>query len=779
MVGRTISHYRVLEEVGRGGMGVVYKAEDTRLGRLVALKFLPEDLIRHPHSFERFQREARMTSALNNPHICVIYEIDEVEGRPFIAMEFLEGRNLKQLICARPLQNDEIVELGIQIADALEAAHSRGVIHRDIKPANIFITSQGRAKVLDFGLAKLATTREKASVASAGVSETSTTADPTSDTSITGQEVAIGTAAYMSPEQARGEQLDPRTDIFSFGTVLYEMATARRAFPGATSAIIFDAILNHEPPPLSRLNFKLPPGLIDIIHRALEKDREIRYQTASDLRADLKRLKRDLDSGTGSDSESLTPPALARARAHATSATPLRIAVLPFASATGDPEAEYLCEGIADSLIDNLSQLPNLRVISRSSAFRYKGMDTDPQTLGRELNAGAVLLGRITKHGNELAISVELVDAVDNSHIWGQRYNQQVSDMLFVQEEIADAIASKLRLKFTGKEKKRLRRPTENPQAYEFYLKGRYWWNKRTIEGLQKAITYFEQAIEEDPGYARAYAGLGDCHAMLGWNSMVSPKQCLPKAIAAASKAVELDENLAEAHASLGLAKLCHGWAWAEAEKEFKTASRLNPAYPAAHQWYAFELAALGKFDDALEEAKTALRLDPLSLSINISAGFIYYLAQRYEPAIEYAQKALEMDAGFGQAHFVLGCVYDSMKLYSEAVAELQTAAQLTRNNPAMLASLGRAQALAGHTDEAEALIEQLKEQSKLSYVPPYNLAIIYAALRQKEKAFEYLEKSFEERSIWLIFLKTFAAFSELREEPAFVNLLRRLCLAS
>ena len=776
MIGKIVSHYRILEELGRGGMGVVYKAEDIRLGRMVALKFLPEGLAKHPHALERFQREARAASSLNNPHICTIYEIDEDQGRPFIAMELLEGRALKQHIEGNPLPNEEIVDFGMQIADALDAAHYKGLVHRDIKPANIFVSPQRQLKVLDFGLAKLAPRRRAVATAS-GLSPTASTADV--GVGLTDAGVAIGTAAYMSPEQARGEELDPRADIFALGLVLYEMATARPAFSGATSAVIFDAILNREPPALSRFNPRLPPKLIDIVLRAIEKDREVRYQTASDLRADLKRLRRDTDSVLGGSALSATAlAARPRPRARGTASAPLRIAVLPPANVGGDEHTEYLSDGIGESLIDNLSRLPNLRVMSWSSVFRYKGAAIDPQLVGRELNVGAVLTGRIVPRGDLLAISVELVDPADNGHIWGERYNGRLSDILSLQEEIAEAITENLRLRLTGKEKKQLKRPTENHQAYQLYLKGRYHWNKRTEEGLKKGIAYFDQAIGEDPSYARAYAGLADCYAMLGWNSMQSPRDCLPKAQAAAMKAVGLDENLAEAHASLGIAKLCHDWAWAAAEKEFEIAAQLNPTYPVAHQWYAFELAALGRHEDALREAAEALRLDPLSLAINTSVGFIHYLLGRYEQAIECSQKALEMDVNFGQAHFVLGCVYCQMKLYGEAIAELQCAASLTQDNPAMLAYLGHTRALAGNTEGAEEVLEELKDRSRRTYVPPFNIGVIYAGLGRKDLALEWLEKAYEDRSIWLIFLKSFPVFDCMRSEPGFVDLMRRFSLA-
>src|ERR1700730_18078741 len=570
-------------------------------------------------------------------------------------MELLQGQTLKHLISEKPFAMEQLLELGAEIVDALDAAHAKRIVHRDIKPANIFVTDRGHAKILDFGLAKVG--RKEMNAAAVGASQLPTV----SDEDLTSPGTTLGTVAYMSPEQTRGEELDARTDLFSFGVVLYEIATGKLPFPGNTSAVIFNSILSKTPTPPTRLNPELPSKLEEIINKALEKDRKLRCQSAAELRADLSRLKRDTDSGrsvVGAATAEASPPSWLSRKAGLWIAAILlvavlagvglvyrfagrgetidSVAVLPFVNANADPNTEYLSYGITESLINSLSQLPHLKVMSRDSAFMYKGKDTDARTVGQTLGVRAVLKGRVMQRGDDLEISAELVDARDNSHIWGDQYRRKASDIFALQGDIAKEMTSMLRMRLTGEDEKRMDKTyTANPEAYQDYLQGRFWLIRRNEEGFHKSIEYFQQAINRDPAYALAYSGLADSYNLLGLFDFVSPKEAFPKAKEAAQKTLEIDDTLAEAHTSLGMVKTYYEWDWSGAERELQRAIALNPGYADAHNFYSALFWQMGRMQDSIAERKRAVEIDPLSLVSNASLGTAFYLARQYDQAIE------------------------------------------------------------------------------------------------------------------------------------------------
>ena len=803
MVGKLISHYRIEERLGGGGMGVVYRAQDLRLGRKVALKFLPPQLARDHQALERFQREARAASGLNHPNICTIHEVDECEGEPFIVMEFLEGQTLKHLITGKPLPCAQTLNFAIQIADALEAAHESGIIHRDLKPANIFVTRREQVKILDFGLAKLVSSPKRAADGiGTQVESTIASIDPLTSTG-----AAIGTVSYMSPEQARGEDLDQRSDLFSVGSVLYEMATGRLAFIGGTNAVVFEAILNRTPVSLLRLNTELPTDVNWIIVKLLEKDRRLRYQSAAELRADLKRVKRDSESSgiTASAPSSSSLRGSRRALAAAAVAVSLllvlliapaprnwllrqlsglgsggirSVAVLPFTNVNADPNIEYLTDGVTDGIIGSLSRVPDLRVMARSTVFSYKGKEVNAQKVGQELNVDTVLMGRIAQHGDTLTIQTDLVKVADGSELWGEQYSRKITDLISVQEDIAKEIYDNLRPRLTGQESRQLaKRYTESAEAYQSYLQGLYYRNKWTEVGFVKAIDYFRQAVEKDPSYALAYAGLADSYNLLGASGYVAPKSVWLSAKSRAMQALRIDDQLPEVHISLALVRENYDWDWPGTETEFKRAIQLDGNSAVAHYWYGDFLTRMGRFEEAKPELRKAQDLDPLSLLTNTSVGRELYFARQYEPAIQQLKKTLDMDATFVPAQNGIEDAYVQSGMYQEAVAEQQKVLALS-GNPDFAAAVGESYRKYGYSGVLQFMLGGLQEESKRGYTPPYNIAQIYARLGDKDQCFAWLEQAYNERDSKLTYLRVEPAFDEMNSDPRFQQLLQRLAVA-
>jgi eukaryotic-like serine/threonine-protein kinase len=766
-------------------MGEVWKARDPRLGREVAIKVLPASFAADPDRLRRFEQEARAAGILNHPNITAVYDIgtNESDGAPYVVQELLEGETLRSRLGAGALSPRKAIGHALQIAHGLAAAHEKGIVHRDLKPENIFMTKDGRVKILDFGLAKL--TRP----------ETEGSPPTRAPTATAGTEpgVVMGTVGYMSPEQVRGQPADPRSDIFSFGAILYEMLSGERAFHGDSAADAMSAILTKDPPDLSQANRDIAPGLDRVVRHCLEKNAEQRFHSAHDLAFDLEALS-DVSKPT------LAPPgprARIRPRARillwaaavaalAAAVLWLRpgartidsLAVLPFVNAGGDPNAEYLSDGITESLINSVSQIPGVKVISRASAFHYKGKDVGARTVGKELGVRAVLTGRIVQRGDALSIRAELVDARDDTHVWGEEYNRRLSDILAVQEEITREISGKLRQRLTGEEKKRLtRRYTENAEAYGLYLRGRYHWNKRTAEGLQEGIGYFQQAIAKDPTYALAYAGLADCYAILFNYGGLASSETLPKAKATALKALEIDDTLAQAHATLGLTHEMYDWDFPAAEKEFRRAIELDPKYPTAHHWYGLLLSALGRPEESIAEAGRAYEVDPLSPIISNLRAAVSYNARLYDQSIEAARKTIELDKNFSVSRLSLGLSLEQKKMYPEAIAALQEAVRLSGRWTQAVAAFGHACAVSDRREEAMRLIEELKGRSDRGQDPLVHIGLVYSGLGQNDEAMRWLEKAYQARSAWLVqlSLKADPRWDPLRSDVRFQDLLRRI----
>jgi len=814
-----ISHYRILIKIGAGGMGEVFLAEDTRLNRKVALKILPAEVAANEDRMRRFVQEAKSASALNHPNIITIYEIDQVDSVYFIASEFIDGQTLREHMQNEQRKLRQTLGLAVQISSALSAAHVAGIIHRDIKPDNIMLRRDGIVKVLDFGLAKL-TEQPPSQMVDLDASTRAVVK--------TEAGVVLGTAIYMSPEQARGLPVDERTDIFSLGVVLYEMMAGCLPFEGKTTTeVLAEIISEHEPPPLARYSRDVPTELERIVSKALRKDRDERYQTIKDLLLDLQSLKQELEFEKKLErSTSQKPESFTANREQATTAagrtkSGIRtspkvierktwtiliaavlvlaaviaaylyfgrtrrggaiesIAVLPLVNASNNPDTDYLSDGISESLINSLSQLPGVKVIASTSSLRYKGKEVDPNEVARTLGVEAILTGRVSQRDDNLLINVELIRAEDKTQIWGEQYDRKTTDLLTVQREIAREITSNLRLKLSGSEEGRVTRHyTENPEAYQFYLKGRFYWNKRTGDGARKAIEYFQQAIEIDPNYALAYAGLADAYQLLNLFADASPQEAFTKAKTAAKRALEIDETLAEAHTSLAQALFFYDRNYPEAQREYQRAIQLNPNYATTHQWYGVTyLAKMGRFDEAIFELKRAQELDPLSLPISADFGNTYIQARQYDKAIEQLRKTLEMDQSFYFAHALLGMAYQMKGDFHNAIAEYQQARQLN-DDPFVLALLGNIYAVSGRKDEALKILDQLKQLSKQRFVYAYGIALVYVGLGDKDQAFQWLEKSFQDHEARINRLKVDPLFDSVRSDARYADLIRRIGLS-
>jgi eukaryotic-like serine/threonine-protein kinase len=754
--GSKVGPYEIVSLLGEGGMGQVYRGRDPRLGRDIAIKILAPDAWQDAEATARLEREARAIAALSHPNIVAVHDVGNENGTFYVVTELLEGKTLREQMQGPPLNWRRAVEIGAEVAEGLAAAHAKSIVHRDLKPENLFLTANGRVKILDFGLAQtdpLLAQRDEGNI-------------PTTKWFQTDPGTVIGTLGYMAPEQLRGEAVDASADIFSLGCILYEMVTAKKPFARGSGAATIAAILKDDPP-REPLSASVPPEFQRIIETCVEKNPATRFQSARDLALTLRAI---------GSSASMEKDALLRTITKKRASKSIdSIAVLPLTNAANDPNTEYLSDGITEGIINRLSQLPKLKVMARSTVFRYKGRDLDAQAVGRELRVRAVLTGFVKQVGERLQINVELVDSVDGAQLWGETYNRPLADLMTLQEEMSAEIVEKLRLKLTGAEKKKLRkRSTENSAAYQLYLKGRYHWNKRTEDSLKRGIQFFREAIESDPSFASAYSGLADSFITLATNIPLPPQEAMPKAKAAAMKAIEIDEGLAEAWASLGAVRWWFDWDWAGAEQAYQRAIELNPNYATAHDGYAMFLSARSRFGDAIDQVNKAADLDPLSMIIAVHAGWPFYFARDFEGATRRFRKALELDERFIPAHGWLGMALGQQHRYDEAIDAFGRALEVD-HVPILVAMLAHTHAIAGDRAQATQLLDALMAESRRRYISPYDIAVVHAGLGDKEGAMRQLETALEERSAWMVFLNVDPRLDALRGEARFMEIAAKL----
>lgn len=782
MIGRTLSHYRILETIGAGGMGVVYKAEDIRLGRMVAIKMLSDQVPHDRAALERFQREARAASALNHPNICTIYDIDEKDGKPFLVMELLDGETLQSILSRGPLPEPKLIDLGVELCDALSAAHAARIVHRDLKPANIFITRAGHAKILDFGLAKLI----------AGADDSNAQTAPLD---LTKSHTIIGTPPYMSPEQARGEPLDERTDLFSLGAVLYEAATGQPPFGKANAAGVFNAILNSRPKRVSETRAGMNRALDPILSKTLEKDRNVRYQTAGELGSDLKRLERRLS--THALRPPMSPGAMAitaaavlvvavaaafilRSSRHnaAPTASIRTLAVLPFKPIIARERDEALEFGIADTLITKLSSIHGITVRPLSAVRPYGGLDQDPIEAGRRLSVDAVLDGTTENANGKIRVNARLLRISDSSQLWSGHFDTSFADIFSVYDAIASRLADELSIKLTAAEQQQLHKPdTQNPEAYRAYLLGRYYQSRVGRKNLETALGYFRKAVTADPQYAFGYVGLADAYNGLPIAADYPSTAPEEAAKAAATKAIELDPTLAAAYTSLGFVKYWYDWDWAAAEDLFRRSLALNPTYARTHAFYSALLSGEGRNAEALREGEEAERLEPLNIQVNILYGQTLMQAGRLDDAIRVLGRTFEIDPNSWVPHLIMAKAYERKGAYEDALRQYEFAAAHSFGATEPLGRIGHLQAIRGDTAKARQVLEQLIAAAKERYVPPYNIALVYAGLGEKSRALDLLERACDERDVRLVFLNVDPTWDAIRSDPRFRAVLSRVGL--